>query len=114
MSKLFYQQSMTQNGEGKNDNKNDNSNSTTSSAEHYKQDNNNKINPKYLDTVFCKSSEKWKSLPNSSIHLVVTSPPYNVGKDYDQDLSIEQYRSLLKAGFKETYRILPDDGGRIR
>lgn len=104
---------MAQNGKGKNNNKNDNSNSTTSSAEHYKQDNNNKINPKYLDKVFCRTSEKCKSLPNSSIHLVVTSLPYNVGKDYDQDLSIEQYRSLLKAGFKETYRVLSDDGGRI-
>jgi modification methylase len=54
-----------------------------------------------------------KVIPNSSIHVVVTSPPYNVGKDYDQDLSIEQYRSLLKDVFKETYRVLSDDGGRV-
>jgi hypothetical protein len=63
--------------------------------------------------LFCKSSEKMEELPNSSIHLVVTSPPYNVGKDYNQNLSIEQYRSLLKAVFKETYRALLDDGGRV-
>jgi hypothetical protein len=96
MSKLFYKQSKAQNGEGKNNNnKNDNSNnSTTSSAEHYKQENNNnKINPKYLDKVFCKSSEKWKSLPNSNIHLVVTSPPYNVGKDYESGF---KYRTISK------------------
>jgi site-specific DNA-methyltransferase (adenine-specific) len=108
--KLFYKQSTAQNGEVKNKKKNDNS--INPSTEHYNQDN-NKINPKYLDKIFCKSSEKMEELPNSSIHLVVTSPPYNVGKDYDQDLSIEQYRSLLKAVFKETYRVLSDDGGRV-
>lgn len=33
-----------------------------------------------LDRIFCKSSEKMDELPDSSIHLAVTSPPYNVGK----------------------------------
>jgi modification methylase len=37
---------------------------------------------------------------------MVTSPPYNVGKDYDQDLSVKEYRSLLKQIFKETFRVL--------
>ena len=45
-------------------------------------------------------------LPEHSVHLMVTSPPYNVGKDYDQDLSIKEYRSLLKQVFKETFRVL--------
>jgi DNA modification methylase len=113
--KLFsYNQSMVQNGEGKNNTKNDNTTSDkiSSSSEHYGK-NKDKIDRKYLDKIFCKSSEKMEELPNSSIHLVVTSPPYNAGKDYDQDLSIEQYRSLLKAIFKETYRVLSDDGGRM-
>ena len=65
-----------------------------------------------LDKVYCKSSEKMDELPDSSIHLMVTSPPYNVGKDYDQDLSIEDYLSLLRSVFKETHRVLVT-GGRV-
>jgi site-specific DNA-methyltransferase (adenine-specific) len=45
-------------------------------------------------------------LPDYSVHLMVTSPPYNVGKDYDQDLSLKEYRDLLKQVFKETFRVL--------
>jgi len=111
--KLFYKQpTAVRHTEGKNNNWNDNRNGFISSAEHHRK-NNDKIDPKYFDKVFYKSSEKMEELPNSSIDLVVTSPPYNVGKDYDQDLSIEQYRSLLKSIFKETYRVLSDNGGRM-
>jgi modification methylase len=66
----------------------------------------NRIKAQYLDKVFCKSSEKIKELPDYSVHLMVTSPPYNVGKDYDQDLSMKEYRSLLRRVFKETFRVL--------
>jgi site-specific DNA-methyltransferase (adenine-specific) len=48
--------------------------------------------------------------PDRSIHLMITSPPYNVGKDYDQDLSLEEYRQLLRRVFNETYRVLVDGG----
>jgi site-specific DNA-methyltransferase (adenine-specific) len=51
-------------------------------------------------------------LPDSSIHLVVTSPPYNVGKTYDQDLTLREYRQLLKTVFAETFRVLVT-GGRV-
>jgi site-specific DNA-methyltransferase (adenine-specific) len=42
-------------------------------------------------------------IPDYSVHLMVTSPPYNVKKEYDEDLSLNEYRSLLKTVFKETY-----------
>jgi len=34
-------------------------------------------------------------LPNNSVHLMVTSPPYNVSKEYDDDLSLNEYLNLL-------------------
>jgi site-specific DNA-methyltransferase (adenine-specific) len=34
---------------------------------------------------------------------MVTSPPYNVGQEYDQDLDLEEYRQLLKAVCREVY-----------
>jgi site-specific DNA-methyltransferase (adenine-specific) len=51
-------------------------------------------------------------LPDNSVALMVTSPPYNVGKDYDLDLTLEQYLRLLKGVLSETQRVLVP-GGRI-
>jgi site-specific DNA-methyltransferase (adenine-specific) len=72
----------------------------------------NQINQKYINKVFCKSSESMSELPDNSVHLMVTSPPYNVGKEYDKNLSLKEYRILLKRVFKETYRVLVP-GGRV-
>lgn len=63
-----------------------------------------------LDKIFCKTSEHMEELPDNSIHLMVTSPPYNVKKEYDEDLSLNEYRSLLKTVFKETYKKLVTGG----
>jgi site-specific DNA-methyltransferase (adenine-specific) len=49
-------------------------------------------------------------IPDYSVHLMVTSPPYNVKKEYDKDLSLGEYRTLLKAVFKETYKKLVTGG----
>jgi DNA modification methylase len=63
-----------------------------------------------LDTILHASSEKMTDLPDSSIHLMVTSPPYNVGKDYDEDLSLTEYSAFLKRVWAETYRVLVPGG----
>jgi len=72
----------------------------------------NPIPTEYLDRIFCKSSEQMTELPDCSVHLMVTSPPYNVGKDYDADLTLKEYREFLKRVWKETYRVLVP-GGRL-
>ena len=36
----------------------------------------------YINSIFCKSSENMEELPDSCLYLMVTSPPYNVGKVY--------------------------------
>jgi site-specific DNA-methyltransferase (adenine-specific) len=41
---------------------------------------------------------------------MITSPPYNVSKEYDDDLSLAEYLTLLKDAFSETYRVLVDGG----
>ena len=63
-----------------------------------------------LDTIIHASSEVMKELPDCSVHLMVTSPPYNVGKDYDEDLTLEEYRAFLKRVWKETHRVLVPGG----
>lgn len=70
----------------------------------------NPIPPAKLNTIFHASSEKMADLPDASVHLMVTSPPYNVGKDYDEDLSMEEYLAFLKRVWAETWRVLVPGG----
>ncbi len=66
----------------------------------------NVIDKKYLNSIIDSSSEDMKELPDNSIHLMVTSPPYNVGKDYDSDITLNEYRDFLIAIWRECYRVL--------
>ena len=53
------------------------------------------------------------NLPESCVDLIVTSPPYNVGIEYDthQDRqSMEDYWQFTKDWLSESFRILKDDG----
>jgi site-specific DNA-methyltransferase (adenine-specific) len=63
-----------------------------------------------LDKIFCKTSENMEELPDNSIHLMVTSPPYNVGKVYDENLTMDEYRAFLKRVWAETKRVLVPGG----
>ena len=63
-----------------------------------------------LNTIIASSCENMKDIPNNSLHLMITSPPYNVSKEYDNDLSLNEYLNLLKNCFTETYRVLVDGG----
>ena len=70
----------------------------------------NRISKRIIDKVHCKDSRDMSMLPDTSIHLMVTSPPYNVGKDYDEDMSLNEYRELLRQVFSETYKKLVPGG----
>ena len=59
-----------------------------------------------INKIHLSDSRDLSMLPDQSIHLMVTSPPYNVGKDYDEDLSLEEYIGLLRAVFEEVHRVL--------
>jgi len=70
----------------------------------------NPIPAETLDQIHCQSSEALTNLPDASVHLMVTSPPYNAQKDYDEDLSLEDYLGLLYRVWQETYRVLVPGG----
>ncbi|WP_462315926.1 DNA-methyltransferase [Methanobrevibacter sp.] len=63
-----------------------------------------------LNKFYCKSSEVMDELPDDSVHLMVTSPPYNVGKEYDDDLTLDEYLALLTTVFGEVHRKLVTGG----
>ncbi|HWP85501.1 MAG TPA: site-specific DNA-methyltransferase [Terriglobia bacterium] len=51
-----------------------------------------------------------KTIPNGSIQLVVTSPPYNLGKEYETKLRIELYVEQQARIITECARILSPRG----
>jgi DNA modification methylase len=63
-----------------------------------------------VDVIFNQTSEVMDQLSDCSVHLMVTSPPYNVGKDYDEDLSLDEYLAFLRRVWKEVYRVLVPGG----
>ena len=51
-----------------------------------------------------------RSLPGMAINLTVTSPPYNIGKEYEQALSIEEYLLWSENWIREVYRLTSPNG----
>ena len=70
------------------------------------------IPQKTLDRILCQDSRRMCEIPDSSVHLMVTSPPYNVGKEYDLDLRLEEHLGMLATVFSEGFRVLVN-GGRV-
>ena len=63
-----------------------------------------------VNRLYCKSSEAMDEIPDNSIHLMITSPPYNVGKEYDNDLTLKEYSTLLTNVLSQTYDKLVTGG----
>ena len=66
----------------------------------------------WADRIYCQSSTAMTMVPDNSVGLAFTSPPYNVGKEYDDDLSFDAYLDLIDAVAREVYRVLVP-GGRF-
>jgi len=50
------------------------------------------------------------TIPNKTAALIITSPPYNLGKEYETRVSLEEYVHLQAEVIQELVRILRDDG----
>jgi len=64
-----------------------------------------------VDRIWCHSAEHMPELPDNSVALMLTSPGYHVGKEYDTDTPFSEYLGLLERVLAETYRVL-EPGGR--
>lgn len=59
----------------------------------------------------CEDALKFMgNIPDNSVKLIITSPPYNVGKEYEARTKIEEYLNNIKPIISEMYRILSPDG----
>lgn len=71
----------------------------------------NKFDPKEELILFHGDvNELLASIPNKSINLIVTSPPYNVGKEYEVRTSIDDYLNQQEKAIRLMYEKLADDG----
>lgn len=51
-----------------------------------------------------------RDIPSESVQLVVTSPPYNIGKEYEEKEELTKYLEFQKAVIAESHRILHPQG----
>lgn len=68
-----------------------------------------------MNKIFNKSSEFMSELDDNSVDLIITSPPYNVGMEYEAErgeVSLQDYLFFLKTVFSECKRVMKD-GARI-
>jgi DNA modification methylase len=75
--------------------------------------------PKRVDVIYKHDARDMRKVESNSIALVVTSPPYFAGKEYEEGLGQNgvpgtyfEYLALLKDVFSECKRVL-EPGGRI-
>lgn len=85
--------------------------------EYYKKDfskTNNELNKKFINKIHCADSlDIIKKFPDNCIDIVLTSPPYNFGINYENtnDVNIwEDYFNKLFNIFGECVRVLKDSG----
>ncbi len=68
------------------------------------------VETEWHNKIFCHSSENMCEIPDRSIGLAFTSPPYCVGKEYDEDLSLKEYLTLVASVGHEVFRCLVPGG----
>lgn len=54
--------------------------------------------------------ETLRGLPDGFAKMVITSPPYNIGKSYETATTLESYLESLTPAIKEIVRVLSDEG----
>src|ERR1035437_1635674 len=72
--------------------------------------------PAWKDRILCGDCrEVLRALPDKCAHLAITSPPYNVGLEYDSHndhMSYDEYLAWLLPVWQQVHRVLVD-GGRF-
>ncbi|MGD8388114.1 MAG: DNA methyltransferase [Desulfobacteraceae bacterium] len=61
--------------------------------------------------VYIKDSRDMSELPDKSVvHLIVSSPPYFIGKEYEVGMTFDEHIEMVKGVLKECGRVLVDGG----
>lgn len=60
--------------------------------------------------VYIKDSKDMSELPDNSIHLIVSSPPYFIGMEYEKGMNFDEHTEMVQAVLKECNRVLCKGG----
>jgi adenine-specific DNA-methyltransferase len=79
----------------------------------------NEVYSNLVEEIFEEQDQKFilgdslsglKKIDNESVDLIITSPPYNVGKEYEKKVSIEKYLKEQENVIDELIRVLSRKG----
>ena len=75
----------------------------------------NRINQRYSEKsriifIHGDAKEKLDSIPDGKIQLIITSPPYNIGKEYEKRVPLDKYLNGQKEILKQLVRVLKKNG----
>ena len=57
---------------------------------------NARVSCKMTFQIYCKDSRNMDEIEDESVHLIVTSPPYNVGMEYESKKTLKEHLDILK------------------
>lgn len=76
-----------------------------------KADTSENFNPKATSVILAgDSAETLKTVPDGSVKLIITSPPYNIGKVYEEATHLNAYLENLTPVVDQLIRVLAEDG----
>jgi DNA modification methylase len=64
----------------------------------------------WLDQLYCQTATDMSMIPEHGVALAFTSPPYNVGKEYDDNMPLDSYLALIREVADQVYRVLRPGG----
>jgi len=59
------------------------------------------------------TNEELRKLPSDNFKLIVSSPPYNIGKSYEKEIKLDDYLKWQMPIIEEIYRICKSDGSVV-
>ena len=70
----------------------------------------NYLYPNTSEIILGDTLSHLKKMDNGRFDLIITSPPYNIGKEYETKTSIEKYLELQEKVIRELVRVTSDNG----
>ncbi|MBU1091367.1 MAG: site-specific DNA-methyltransferase [Candidatus Omnitrophota bacterium] len=71
----------------------------------------NNFDPKEQVVIYHGSClELFKQIPDKKIQLIITSPPYNIGKEYEKKVKLQEYINQQAVVIEECVRVLSNQG----
>lgn len=68
------------------------------------------VPPSEIPGVYIKDSRDMSELPDKSVHLIMSSPPYNIGMEFEKGVPFDEHVEMVRGVLKESSRVLVPGG----